>query len=176
MFCIITPRNHKSAKLYKFKPPKLRRTSTTNLQIQRTFKEELSKSYSYISKFTGIKLKSLQKPQQITNRRNSTDLSLQNPEELPPQIFKDEEHKKNTKNVKNEGFPTSLQPEIHCNSVPKIFNPFFNQIEVYWVFESKSHYHNSNQQVFQYFLQNKITLPLIHFFKATIVLLFIYFK
>ena len=31
-----TSRNHKSAKLYGFKPPKPRRTFTTNLQIQRT--------------------------------------------------------------------------------------------------------------------------------------------
>ena len=33
--------------------------------------------------------------------------------------------------------------------VSKIFDPFFSQIEVYLVFESKSHYHNSNQQSFK---------------------------
>ena len=32
------------------------------------------------------------------------------------------------KNLKNKGFPTSLEPKIHCNSVPKIFDPFFNHI------------------------------------------------
>ena len=38
-----TSTNHKSVKLYGFKPPKPRRTSTTNLQIRRTFKAESSK-------------------------------------------------------------------------------------------------------------------------------------
>ena len=41
-----TLRNHKSVKLYGFKPPKPQRTFTTNLQIQRTFEEESSKSSS----------------------------------------------------------------------------------------------------------------------------------
>ena len=63
-----TSTNHKLAKLYGFNPPKPQRTSITNLQIRRTFEEESSKSYSQISKFTGIKLKSLQKPQQTTNQ------------------------------------------------------------------------------------------------------------
>ena len=35
--------NHKLMKLYGFKPPKPRRTSTTNLQIRRTFEAESSK-------------------------------------------------------------------------------------------------------------------------------------
>ena len=45
-----TPRNHKLVKLNRSKPLKSRRTSTTNLQIRRTFEEESSKSYSQISK------------------------------------------------------------------------------------------------------------------------------
>ena len=49
-------------KFYRFKPPKPRRTSTTNLQIRKTFEEESSKLPAQISKFIGIKLKSLQKP------------------------------------------------------------------------------------------------------------------
>ena len=60
-----------------------------------------------------------------------------------------EEHMKNMKNVKNKEFLTSSQPKIHCNSFSKIFDPFLNQIEGYFVFESKSHYHNSNQYVLQ---------------------------
>ena len=36
--------NYKSVKLYGFKPPKPRRTFTTNLQIRRTFEEESSES------------------------------------------------------------------------------------------------------------------------------------
>ena len=59
-----------------------------------------------------------------------------------PQTFEDEEH---TKNVKNKEFLTSSQPEIHCNSISAIFNPSLNQIEGYFVFKSKSHYHKSNQ-------------------------------
>ena len=59
-----------------------------------------------------------------------------------------QEHVKNTKNMKNKEFLTSLQPEIHCNSISKIFDPFFSQIEGYFVFISKSHYYKSNQQVF----------------------------
>ena len=35
--------NHKSMKLYEFKPPKPRSSSTTNLQIRRTFEEKSSK-------------------------------------------------------------------------------------------------------------------------------------
>nr|POF21946.1 hypothetical protein CFP56_50100 [Quercus suber] len=38
--------NHKLVKLNGSKPLKPRRTSTTNLQVRRTFKEESSKSYS----------------------------------------------------------------------------------------------------------------------------------
>ena len=57
-----TPRNHKLVNLNRSKPLKSRRTSTINLQIRRTFEEKSSKSYSQISKFTGIKLKSLKKP------------------------------------------------------------------------------------------------------------------
>ena len=38
-----TSTNHKLVKLYGFKPPKPRRTSTTNLQIRRTFETESSK-------------------------------------------------------------------------------------------------------------------------------------
>ena len=57
-----TSTNHKLVKLYGFKPPKPQRTSTTNLQIRRTFEAESSKLPAQISKFTGIKLKSLQKP------------------------------------------------------------------------------------------------------------------
>ena len=91
--------NHKSVKLYGFKPLKHRRTSTTNLQRRRTHQER-------------------------------------------------EEHVKNTKNTKNKEFLISLQPEIHCNSISKIFDPFFSQIEGYLVFISKSHYYKSNQQVF----------------------------
>ena len=41
-----TSTNHKSVKLYGFKPLKPRRTSTTNLRIRRTFEDESSKSYS----------------------------------------------------------------------------------------------------------------------------------
>ena len=55
---------------------------------------------------------------------------------------------KNMKNTKNKEFLTSSQPEICCNFVSKIFNPFLKQIEGYLVFKSKSHYYNSNQQVF----------------------------
>ena len=79
-------------KLYGFKPQKLRRTSATNLHIQRTFKEKSSKSSSQVSKFTGIKLKSLKKFQETTNWWNSADSSLQSLEEFPPQIFKDKEY------------------------------------------------------------------------------------
>ena len=117
--------------------------------MQGTFKAESSKLPAQISKVIGNKLKSLQKPQQTINQRSSMDSSLQSLEELPPQTFEDEEHTKNMKNVKNKGFLTSSQLEIHCNFVSKIFGPFFNQIEVYLVFESKSHYHDSNQQIFQ---------------------------
>ena len=62
--------------------------------MQGTFKAELSKLPAKISKATGIKLKSLQKSQQTINQRNSMNSSLQNPEELPPQTFKYEEHSK----------------------------------------------------------------------------------
>ena len=89
-----TSTNHKLVKLYGFKPPKPWRTSTTNLQIRRTFEAESSKLPAWISKFAGIKLKSLQKPQQTTNQWSSTDSSLQSPEELPLQTFKYEEHSK----------------------------------------------------------------------------------
>ena len=61
-------RNCKLVKLYGFKPLKPQRTSTTNLRIRITFKEKSSKSSSQNSKFTRIKLKSLQKPQQTTNQ------------------------------------------------------------------------------------------------------------
>ena len=67
------------------------------------------------------------------------------PEELPPQTFEDEEHTKNAKNMKNKEFLESSQPEIHCNFVSAIFDPSLNQIEGYFVFKSKSHYHKSNQ-------------------------------
>ena len=53
------------------------------------------------------------------------------------------------KNVKNKEFLTSSQLEIHYNSVSKIFDPFLSQIKGYVEFESKSHHHNSNQQIFQ---------------------------
>ena len=59
-----TSNNHKSVKLHGFKPRKPQRTSTTNLQIQRTFEAESSK----LSTSIGIKLKSLQKPQTTTNQ------------------------------------------------------------------------------------------------------------
>ena len=62
--------------------------------MQGTFKAESFKLPAQISKVTGIKLKSLQKPQQTINQRGSTDSSLQNPEELPPQTFKYEKHSK----------------------------------------------------------------------------------
>ena len=62
-----TSTNNQLVNLYRFKPLKPRRTSTTNLQIRRTFEEESSKSYSQFSKFTRIKLKSLQKLQETTN-------------------------------------------------------------------------------------------------------------
>ena len=57
-------------------------------------------------------------------------------------------HHKPSKMKKN-GFLTSLQLEIRCNFVSKIFDPFFSQIEGYLLFKSKSHYRNSNQQIFQ---------------------------
>ena len=50
-----------------------------------------------------------------------------------------------TKNTKNKEFLTSSQPEIHCNSILAIFDLSLNQIEGYFVFKSKSHYHKSNQ-------------------------------
>ena len=57
-------------------------------------------------------------------------------------------HQEHEEHMKNKEFLTSLQPKIHCNSISKIFDPFFNQIEGYLVFTSKSQYCKSNQQVF----------------------------
>ena len=74
------------------------------------------------------------------------DSSLQSTEELPPQTFKNEER---MKNMKNKEFLTSSYPEIHCNFISRVFDPSFSQIKGYLVFKSKSHYYNSNQQVFQ---------------------------
>ena len=50
---------------------------------------------------------------------------------------------------RHKEFLTSSKLEIRCNSISRVFDPSFSQIEVYLVFKSKSHYHNSNQQIFQ---------------------------
>ena len=73
-------------------------------RILRTLKTKSSKSPFKILKFVGIKLKNLQKLQEVTNRKSSMDSSPKSFEKLPPQTFEDKEH---TKNIKNKEFLTS---------------------------------------------------------------------
>ena len=53
-------------------------------------------------------------------------------------LFRSKEHKEHTK---NKEFLTSSLPEIHCNSISRVFDPSFSQIEGYLVFKSKSNVH-----------------------------------
>ena len=110
-------------------------------QNRRTFEAESSRLSAQILKFTGIKPKVFEN---INKSQISEALQIQ--AFKVPKIFHHKPSKtKNTKNVNNKGFLTSSQPEIHCNSVSAIFDPSLNQIEGYFVFKSKSHYHKSNQ-------------------------------
>ena len=106
-------------KLYGSNPPKSQRTFITNLQKRRTFiqiilpslKVLLESSFKAFINFKDFDPSKLHRIQALKHRRTSTTNLRRS------RTF--EEHTMNRK------YLTNIQPEIHCNFIPKIFQSTF---------------------------------------------------